>query len=282
MSEMIVQKWNDEISSQALDFLYQHKETSLFLLDNFRRCGADLGKELYSGNFKVISEDNKICAVFCLTQAGNLLLQSDGAQDYSELVYKSCLEENGPTAGAIGDWQDAILFWHYVQKANPNVSPKNLSKEKLYALELSETSGTKQDGVRFLKEDDFEVWHRLDQLYRKEIKLPAHGTTDQKRQQFRERTQQKHWWGFGNTAVGCFNACVEGVAQVGGMYTDHNHRKKGQAKKVLETMLWDAYHQHDIHTLILFTGQDNIPAQSLYEGAGFRHIGYFGLLFWAF
>ncbi len=280
MGKITVQKWDAFAEDKLLDFLYQYKETSLFLLDNYQRCGPKLQQELFSGNFKILVDADQICAVFCLTKSGNLLIQSDHKKDYSDVIYKACIEEEISITGFVGGWIDGDLFWKYIKKINPEVSPKNLSKEKLYVLNLSKETGTNHDEVRFLNEKDFDNWHQLDQCYRKETNLPAHGTIDQQRQQFDARAKKEHWWGLGNTTVGCFNACVSEIAQIGSMYTKPSNRRQGQAKKLLETMISDAYNSHDIRTLILFTDQDNIPAQRLYESLGFKQIGYFGLLFW--
>ena len=254
----------------------------LFLLDNYQRYGTIINKELFSGNFKILTEEGQISAVFCLTKSGNLLIQSDNKQDYSDVIYKACLEEGTAITGFVGGWKDGDLFWKYIQKINPTVVPKNISKEKLYVLNLSENLGVQHNSVRFLTEKDFEHWHQLDQDYRKETNLPAHGTIDQQRQQFDVRAKRNHWWGLANTTVGCLNACVGDIAQIGGMYTEPSNRRQGQAKKLLEKMIWNAYHSHDIKTLVLFTDQENIPAQGLYEGLGFSHIGYFALFFWEY
>ncbi len=280
MKKIEVKSWDIFAEDKILDFLYQYKETSLFLLDNYQRCGTKIGQELFSGNFKILVDADQICAVFCLTKSGNLLIQSDNKQDYSDVIYKACQEEKIPITGFVGGWKDGDLFWKYIQKIDPKISPKNISKEKLYVLDLSEDIGVNHKSVRFLGEEDFENWHQLDQGYRKETNLPAHGTIDQQRQQFNARAKKEHWWGMDDTTVGCLNACVSEIAQIGGMYTKPSNRRRGQAKKLLEKIIWDAYHAHDIKTLILFTDQNNTAAQSLYEGQGFKHIGHFGLLFW--
>jgi predicted GNAT family acetyltransferase len=282
MSKRRIQNWEAVNKDIYIDFLYQHKETALLLLDNFQRYGAELGDEIYSGNFKVILDNDGVCAIFSLTRSGNLLIQSDKKQDYSAIIYESCLYEKIPITGFVGNWYDGENFWKYIQKVNPKIKSKNLSKEKLYSLDLSETSGVQHPDVCFLTVQDFDRWYELDHAYSEEKVLPRPGTIDQHRHHFEQKVLDKLWWGYYETTVGCLNAYIDGIAQIGGVYTHPSHRRKGHAKKLMEKIIADSYHIHNIHTLILFTGEDNIPAQKLYEALGFVPIGYFGLLFWDF
>ena len=135
MGKIEVKSWDTFAEDKILDFLYQHKETSLFLLDNYQRSGAKIGQELFSGNFKILMDADQICAVFCLTKSANLLIQSDNEQDCSDAIYTSCLEEEIAITGFVGNWKDGDLFWTYIKKIKTLIlftGHENQPAQKLY------------------------------------------------------------------------------------------------------------------------------------------------------
>jgi RimJ/RimL family protein N-acetyltransferase len=47
----------------------------------------------------------------------------------------------------------------------------------------------------------------------------------------------------------------------------------------MQGLIADARHRHGLEQLVLFTDEDNAPAQGLYASLGFTARGHFGLLF---
>jgi uncharacterized protein len=80
-------------------------------------------------------------------------------------------------------------------------------------------------------------------------------------------------------AASTFNACVDVAVQVGGVWTPHALRGCGYARACVAGSLAIAA-QEGFREAVLFTGDDNVPAQRCYAALGFRRIGDFfiGLL----
>jgi predicted GNAT family acetyltransferase len=78
-------------------------------------------------------------------------------------------------------------------------------------------------------------------------------------------------------AVSGFNAALREAVQIGPVYTPPELRRRGYARAVVASSLLDARAQ-GVQTAILFTGEDNLPAQKAYTALGFRHVGMFRLL----
>jgi predicted GNAT family acetyltransferase len=69
------------------------------------------------------------------------------------------------------------------------------------------------------------------------------------------------------------------LGQVGGVYTVPSFRQKGYSRSVMQQLLLDAKEIHQIRKMIIFTGDQNFPAQKLYTSLGVSKIGFFALLF---
>ena len=76
-----------------------------------------------------------------------------------------------------------------------------------------------------------------------------------------------------------FNALHKQTAQLGGVFTPVDCRRRGYNRAVLAQLLKDARDVHKVTRIFLFTGEDNAPARSLYDSMGFERFGYFGLFF---
>lgn len=74
-----------------------------------------------------------------------------------------------------------------------------------------------------------------------------------------------------------FNATIREAVQVGGVWTPPEFRQRGYARAAVAASLQDA-RAAGVQLGILFTDQNNIPAQRAYEAIGFRRIGDFRIL----
>jgi predicted GNAT family acetyltransferase len=73
-------------------------------------------------------------------------------------------------------------------------------------------------------------------------------------------------------ACSSFNTAIKEAVQVGGVWTPPELRSRGYGRAVVAASLLDA-RAEGVTTAILFTPEDNIPAQRAYEALGFCHIG---------
>lgn len=79
--------WSQKFAQQANALLFKHEETSLFLLANLKTYGPKLtAEDTYSGDFKLLLKNGKVVAVFALAKIGNLIVQTDRADDYSKII----------------------------------------------------------------------------------------------------------------------------------------------------------------------------------------------------
>lgn len=75
------------------------------------------------------------------------------------------------------------------------------------------------------------------------------------------------------------NAKALDCGQLGGVYTAADSRGKGYAQALIKQLINSVHQQLNISTLIICTGENNLPARHVYEKLGAKSIGYFALLF---
>jgi RimJ/RimL family protein N-acetyltransferase len=266
-------------------FLESHVDTSLFLLSTLAALGPRLGHHLNSGNFRLIEEDRRIVAVFCLTRRGNLLVQAGGRTDFAEPIFEACETEPIEVRGIVGEWPMADALWQLL-RADPRFEPTHHLKDVLYRMMLKETSASlpaQSPDVRALEPADFVQWEQLNRAYFAELSLPLQATLEQRRTDFMVRIRSGLWWGafddcYELVSIAALNATYGSMGQVGGVYTRPADRRKGLSRAVMQLLSEDCRKRLGFKKLILFTGEDNAAARRLYESAGFEPAGAFGLL----
>ncbi len=269
--------------NQGMSFLEAHEETSQFLINNLKTHGPAETSHHNSGNFKVIKEKGKILGVYCLTKRGNLLAQFAAGVN-PDIVIESCKEENYPIKGFIGDWSSVSPVLNRFKEINGSFKPSYESKEILYKYDLkrNDSSLVHDQRVRLLKNSDFLIWNPLSLAYLKELGLKDDLSEAQRKMDFDERTKAKVWWGLFEgeelRSISALNSCRESVGQVGGVFTPKSLRRKGYSRSTMRHMLKDCIDIHKHRKNILFTGEEDIPAQKLYESLGYQNIGYFALI----
>jgi predicted GNAT family acetyltransferase len=270
-------------------FLESHVDTSLFLLSTLAALGPRLGQHLNSGNFRMVEEEGRIVAVFCLTRRGNLLVQAAGRADLADSIFQACETEPIETRGIVGEWQTAEALWKLL-RADPRFETTHNLKDVLYRLMLKGAVPSAERSpfrgrfdVRTLDSDDFVQWERLNRAYFAELSLPLQATLEQRRTDFIVRIRSGLWWGafdeyFELVSIASLNATYGSMGQVGGVYTRPADRRKGLARAVMQLLIEDSRTRLGFEKLILFTGEDNAAARRLYESMGFEPAGAFGLL----
>lgn len=270
--------------AQARAFLEQNLETSLFLLSNLESYGHRVGDSLNSGNFKLLATGGRIDAVFCLSRRGNLLAQTGGRTDLAAAILEACATETTPISGVLGEWNAAEALWALVLRAG-GIVERHASRETLYRLELTPATpaAAEDPRVRWLEPADFEHWQPLQGEFLAEQGIPIQGTPEQLRANFAEHAQAGHWWGTwidGELrAMAALNAVYATTGQIGGVFTLRDFRRRGLSRRTLQTLIADSVRRHRLERLILFTGQQNRAAISLYESLGFGSIGEFAMFF---
>lgn len=268
---------------EMLNFLKEHENYTLFLLGNFENYGATLTDAPYSGNFKLIRSQGQVVGVFCLTRKGNLLIETILRESIFDIVLNVCHQELISLKGVVGNWDFCEPFWKYLKDKKIIQKEVFTSKEILYSIVLNKHNFLPQDNVRLLTEADYIQWKPLRLDYLIEEGLPNDLTDKQLFNQFLEKTERKIIWGLflenSLVSIADLNAKALDLGQVGGVYTMPNFRQRGYSKSVMQQLLLDAKEIHKIRKMIIFTGEQNFPAQKLYNSLGVSQIGYFALLF---
>jgi predicted GNAT family acetyltransferase len=268
-------------------FLEAHVETSLFLLSNLAVFGPRLTDHWNSGNYRLVEEDGRVVAVFCLTRRGNLLVQAAGRADLAEPILEACESETIEVCGVAGEWPTAVALWELL-RADPRFEPGLAARDVLYRLPLANFGATPRMTlsagvtVRALDAGDFEQWERLNTAYCAELNLPLPVVDAAHEVEFARRARARWWWGaFSGSqlaAIVGLNAAYGSLGQVGGVYARPADRKKGFARAALELLIEESQEHHHFDELVLFTNEENTSARRLYESLGFEVAGAFGLL----
>jgi predicted GNAT family acetyltransferase len=269
---------------EAIAFLKAHEDYSLFLMSNLETYGPALEEPSYSGNYKLARDGGKVVAVFCLVRAGTLLIQSERSDRlFFEAVLQSCLKEDIPIKGLLGEWNFCSSFWQFLKEKGIIGSETYISKEVLYVADLSHLLLKPEENVRLLQDSDWEQWIDLRMAYIEEMKLPSQQSSEEIRAEFERDVEMKIAWGLflqeELVSIADLNAKAIDLGQVGGVFTVPQHRKKGFSSAVIRQLMHDAKHLHNLRKLIIFTGEDNISARRVYESLGVAAIGNYALLF---
>lgn len=275
----------------CLSFLEARKETCLFLLGNLSNYGFKLTDEPNSGNYRLLKRGHETVGAFSFSRRGNLLIQTDDKDDYSHEIYEAIKRDNIKLEGILGPWKDCISFKGYYTTIHDGFEVGRISKEWLYSLQLTHIEdmnkvfGEEFLSVRLLEGKDFDQWKALRLAYMKELGLPIQSErgNNARKDLARSMEESKNLWGVfldkELVSIGGYNARYKDIGQIGGVFTPLDKRCKGYSKLCMTKLVWDSKEIHQLNTLILFTDENNIAAQRVYESLGFRKIGYFGMLF---
>lgn len=270
--------------ADAVSFLMNNENFSLFLLGNLEAHGYTLGSSPNSGNFKLLRCNDKVIAVFCLTRRGNLVVYSLLDDDWIfEKIIDACKEEHLPMLGLLGEWGFCRKFWNVFQKRKLIRKDIFISKEILYTADLHHQSSFDNPNVRLLTSKDYDKWKQNRIAYLEEEGLPNDLSQTQLQDLFLEKVKDKISWGYFKdgklVSMAEFNAKAKDLAQVGGVYTTPDRRSQGYAQAVMRSLMRDARNLHKIRKLIIFTGETNTKARKLYESLNVQPAGYYALMF---
>jgi predicted GNAT family acetyltransferase len=162
--------------------------------------------------------------------------------------------------------------------------PSYESRDILYSYRLrpDDPKLVHDERVRLVEEADFDQWLAFSAGYLTELGLPDDATTERQRETFLQSVRDRLEWGLfsGKTLMSRTGLNSKGttVGQVGGVFTPKPYRQRGYAKATMFHMLKDCRDLHGHRKSVLFTGEEDIPAQRLYESMGYARIGAFLLI----
>ncbi len=272
----------DEAALEA--FLLPRVESSMFLIGNMRAAGLEDRAQIYQGTYAARLEDGEIVGVVAHYWNQNLVLQAP--VDLAALCGKAIRASGRPVHGIVGPASQVGEARAALRVDDSNVQIDET--EKLYSLELADlvvpqSLASGQVRARRVEPGDVDLLTE----WRAGYAVEAMGAVDgpQLRRQSRlmvERSlRERRTWvlegGCRPLACSSFNTAIEEAVQVGGVWTPPHLRSRGYARAVVAASLLDARAEGATKG-VLFTGEDNIPAQKAYEALGFRHVGDYRIL----
>ena len=256
----------------------------MFLIGNMRVSGLTYDGNPYTGHYVAAFTDDDIVGVAAHYWNGILILQ---APAHPETLCHATLQASArPLKGLIGPHEQVNVARAALQLEG--ITCQMDSKEKLYSLALDELivpealrSG-KVTG-RYIETRDIDTLTR----WRVAYAVQALGAEVTGELWEKERATIERVIDAGNSwileaqgvpvATSGFNSSLEEAVQIGGVWTPPELRSQGYARCVVAQSLLDA-RAGGAKKAILFTDEDNIPAQKAYTALGFRHIDDYHIL----
>lgn len=280
---MNIEIWTDHNHCDGVNYLRNHKETSMFLLGNLDEHGPYKTNHQNSGNFYQIVDNGTVCGVFCLANRGNLLIEIDKMPDYGFILKFINENEDVEITGVIGEYQVSLKVWNSLKELIPAVSENFSSKEILYSLSLDSGEYADVVGGNIFERDEFESYSDMTSEFYAESGMEDSSTPQQRLERFNHYLNTKSLWNYKCNgeivSMANLNSMLVDIAQVGGVYTPPKHRSKGFSKQCVRKLIHDCKSSLGISTIILFTGSNNLSAQKVYESVGFKRIGHYGMHF---
>jgi len=266
-------------------FLLPRVETSMFLLGNSRRAGlVDRGED-FQGAYAAAFDGKNIVGVVAHLWNGALLTQSP--PEHLDALWRAAVKASARLIhGFVGPYDQATAIAKTLNVTSCDL--KVDSKETLFRLSLE----------RLIEPEALQAGKVTARLaapvdealladWRADYAVETLGETDtpllrvEMRNQVRHYTETGQMWVLeadgGPMAMTSFNAAIAEAVQVGGVYTPPELRRRGYARAVVAASL-KAARKQGAPTAILFTEEDNIPAQKAYISLGFNAIGDYALL----
>ena len=266
-------------------FLLRHADSSMFLRSNARVSGLDDHGQPYQATYAAAFEDGQMVAVAAHTWTGMVLVQAPA--HLADVVRTAVAHSGRRVVGISGPWSHVVAARSALDL---DQSPALLnSHEILYAIELARlvVPAPLADGrlrCRRLRRDEIDRIAEWRVAYAREMRsrpdTPALPVSS------RQETERLHAQGLAFVVVdaadqplafSAFNATLPDSVQIGGVWTPPAWRGRGYARAVVAGSLLDA-RARGVTRGVLFTAEENRPAQRAYEALGFRVVGDYGLL----
>jgi len=280
--EVKILRPSDEAALET--FLLPRIASSMFLLGNMRAAGLEDEGEPYQGTYAAAFTEGKIVSVVAHYWNNALIFQ---APVHLDALWRKAVEVSGrPIGGLIGPEEqvDAVKEGLDIDESRIQLD----ETERLYTLALDElvmpgVLASGQAVARRAEPHDLAFLVAWRVAYGEET-LGESDTGDSReraRSTVERLIRQKRTWVLEveGEPVACssFNTATEEAVQVGGVWTPPDIRSRGYGRAVAAASLLEA-RAEGVATAVLFTGQENIPAQRAYAALGFRHVGAYRML----
>jgi ribosomal protein S18 acetylase RimI-like enzyme len=260
-------------------FLLDHLASSMFLLGNMRAAGLVDRGERYQGTYAAALEGGRVAGAVAHYWNGNLITQ---APAHLAALCSAAVKASGrPIRGMLGPEAQVSAL-----EAELDINRDRMQldeSQKLFSLELEslrvpDALQTGQLVARRAEPRDLELlidWRvsfAIETLGDSDAAVRREAYRDGVVQVLRERRAWVLEDGGRVVAYSAFNTATREAAQIGGVWTPPEWRRRGYGRAVVAASLVDA-RAEGIGLAILFTGEGNLPAQRAYEALGFEYLG---------
>ncbi len=266
-------------------FLLKYVQSSAMLLSNLRNGGIVNEGRPRQATYVAAIRDGEVVGVVALCWNGMLLPQAPEMLD--ELARTAVTVYQGRVEGVIG-LEDQVTRVAYMLSLPSGKQPLVMmdSHEILYALDIAkmkipEALRSGRAKVRRFEPRDIPVLTDWMVDFNMEAMNRRITRDEVESNLLRSGEERDNRWVLesseGLRATTGFNAATREVVQVGGVYTPPELRSRGYARIAVAGSLLEA-HARGVPLCVLFTAEDNIPAQRAYEALGFNRRDRYRLL----
>jgi RimJ/RimL family protein N-acetyltransferase len=263
-------------------FLSRHPDTTMFLRTGLRAAG--LFDPRPPATYAAAFEGAAVVAAAVHAENGNVVLEAPVG--LPEIVRTAVGASGRAVTGFLGRWRQTTAARAALGLAD---APAQFEKpQELYALDLGrlvvpEALATGRLRCRRPTAAELPLLTEWRAAYRQEsLNSPAGpALITSSRQEVERALADGAGWILEDAghpvAYQQFNARLPDIVQVGGVWTPPDFRGRGYARAVVAGSLLAARAQR-AHRAVLFTDDDNVPAQRAYIALGFERVGDYGLV----
>jgi uncharacterized protein len=268
------------------ELLERHVDTSLFLLSNAERAGlVDRGEALQGTYAAAFDAAGCMTAVASHIWNGNVIVQ--GTEGLEEAVSLAARSSGRVVQGVIGPW--ALIERSRAALGLLQQRARHDGKELLFSLELSALRRPQvlsRERLE-LREPTLEETRGILAEWRADYESETLGASRTPELVEGARERMLSWRDSGNVwllsrgsqplSMTGFNANTRGVVQVGGVFTPPALRSRGYGRAAVAASL-EHMAKQGARRSVLFTSEENVPAQRAYISLGYALTGDYGLV----
>jgi uncharacterized protein len=287
-SDLLTRRLTFEDQPALEAFLKTRLASSMFLLSNVRHSGIVEGGERFQGVYVGAFDRANLVGVAAHYWNGNVMTQTDGDLALASALAREAVRISGRALkGIVGDGAQSLAVVRDLQLQSSQFQLYEVEGLYRRSFDVMDT----QDALPLAANVRRAVASDQDTLvtFYRDYNVESLNEIDLEKALANAREHVTNYIESGSQfvldvngdilAASTFNARVDVAVQVGGVWTPHALRGRGYARACVAGSLAIAA-QEGFREAVLFTGDDNLPAQRCYAALGFRRIGDFfiGLL----
>lgn len=277
---MNIRLLNNQDAETLEEYLIPHKAECMFICSNLKAAGLEYkGSDFEGEYFGYFDANERLLGVIVHYWNGNIMMQAESNDILDKLILHLKNNISRPVAGVLGS---NIQAEHVIKKLgllevnfgiNSNEGLYEINLEALNELDIPEA--IKVVPAQDVPKSILTTWMKSYDV--EALGVPDNDNIDAKIEEDLNRRLKEAWVLLLNgtpVALSAFNARLEGMFQVGPVWTPPEHRNQGFARLLLAYTL----HQEKLKgtkRAILFT--DNPAAIKAYLAIGFKKIGNYRL-----